>query len=81
MRPKILTIELPDDSVSRGEYEAFRADLKADIKILSDKFDQMKAKVDTNNDNYHEWKGRALLMMYVIPVLTGIIGFLLGIRF
>lgn len=82
--------------LSREEFEARHQELKDDLarfkeemqrdaaafkKDILSRIDQLTTTVQKDHDNFLEWKGRALLMMYVIPALTGIIGFLLGVHF
>ncbi|MDG6918990.1 MAG: hypothetical protein JRN62_06090 [Nitrososphaerota archaeon] len=71
---------MPEDNITRTEYEARQRDFEARFKEVIDRFDKLTEKVEADHNLFLEWKGRALLMMYVIPILTGVIGFLLGIR-
>jgi hypothetical protein len=72
--------QLPEENFTRTEYEARQRDFEGRFKEVIDRFDKLAEKVEGDHNLFLEWKGRALLMMYVIPILTGVVGFLLGIR-
>lgn len=64
--------------ITRAEFESLKAEIRTEVREIKDDVNRARDKVELYVNSYFEWKGRAKLMMYVIPGLTGVIGFLLA---
>lgn len=71
---------MSQDYILRNEYEARHNDLMKQIGILTDDVNALRAIIEKTQNQLAEARGTTRVLMYLVPILTSVIGFLLGIH-